>query len=271
MADCAALSGTLLESELFGYVKGAFTGAYTTRKGYFESAHGGTLFLDEIGELPRDLQGKLLRAVQEQVVVKVGDTNQIRVDTRIIAATNRNLVEEVAEKAFREDLFYRLNVVSLTIPPLRERREDIALLAKHFLKQHAARLELSSVPRISQEILDTLSRYDWPGNVRELENAMHRAVVLAEDGRLKMEDILPPKALEQMSWESPFEPGLTFQEVRRRVVRDFTRHYLEKCLRFHRGNITHAAVTLGMRRTSLQRLLRQSGIDGREFRRGDAS
>ena len=175
------------------------------------------------------------------------------------------------KKAFREDLFYRLNVVSLTIPSLRERREDISLLAKHFLKQHAARLNLPKVPRISQEILDVLGRYDWPGNVRELENAIHRAVVLAEDGKLQLENLLPPKTLEAMSWQNPFEPGLSFQEMRRRAVRDFTRHYLEKCLRFHKGNITHAAKTLGMRRTSLQRLLKQSGIDSQGFRKRTAS
>jgi len=271
VADCAALSGTLLESELFGHLKGAFTGAQKTRKGYFESAHEGTLFLDEISELPLNLQGKLLRAVQEQVVVKVGDTAQIKVNTRIIAATNRKLEEEVAKKTFREDLFYRLNVVSLTIPPLRERREDIALLARHFLKQHAARLNLPRVPQISPETLEALVRYDWPGNVRELENATHRAVVLAEDGKLQLENLLPPKTLEAMSWQNPFEPGLSFQEIRRRAVRDFTRHYLEKCLRFHRGNITHAAKTLGIRRTSLQRLLKQSGIDSQGFRKRTAS
>ncbi len=146
VADCAALSGSLLESELFGHLKGAFTGAHTTRKGYFESADHGTLFLDEIGELPLDLQGKLLRAVQERVVARVGDTQQIKVDIRIIAATNRNIEALVAKQAFREDLYYRLNVVAMTIPPLRERREDIPLLATHFLKRQAARLSGSDIP-----------------------------------------------------------------------------------------------------------------------------
>ena len=271
VADCAALSGSLLESELFGHLKGAFTGAHASRKGYFESADRGTLFLDEVGELPLDLQGKLLRAVQEQIVVKVGDTRQIKVDTRIIAATNRNIEELVKSQAFREDLFYRLNVVGLTIPPLRERREDIPLLTKYFLKRHAAQLNLSDLPHISKETLDMMTCYDWPGNVRELENAVNRAVVLAEDGKIEAENLLPQNTLGTRPSVNSFEPGLSFQDMRRQVVRDFTRRYLDQCLRLHYGNITHAARTLGMRRTSLQRLMKQSGLDRQRFRKKTAS
>ena len=266
VTDCAALSGALLESELFGHLKGAFTGANVDRKGYFESADQGTLFLDEIGELPMDLQGKLLRAVQDQVVVKLGSTEQIKVDVRIIAATNSNLDARVAKNRFREDLFYRLNVVNLTIPPLRERREDIPLLVQHFLKRFTAQLNLPEIPSISDEILKMMTVYEWPGNVRELENAIQRAVVLAENGELSLRDLLPPKAMGTISCENPLKPGLTFQDMRRQVVCDFTRQYLESCLRYHKGNITRTAKALRMRRTSLQRLLKQSGLDGRDFR-----
>ena len=266
VTDCAALSGALLESELFGHLKGAFTGASVDRKGYFESADQGTLFLDEVGELPLDLQGKLLRAVQDQVIVRLGSTQQIKVNVRIIAATNSDLEARVAQNEFREDLFYRLNVVNLTIPPLRERREDIPLLAQHFLKRFTAQLSLPDIPSISDETLEMLTIYEWPGNVRELENAIQRAVVLADNRELSLKDLLPPKALGTISCENPLKPGLTFRDMRRQVICDFTRQYLESCLRYHKGNITHTAKALGMRRTSLQRLLKQSGLDGRDFR-----
>lgn len=271
VADCAALSGSLLESELFGHLKGAFTGAHASRKGYFESAHRGTIFLDEVSELPLELQGKLLRAVQEQTIIKVGDTRPVEVDTRIISATNRNLEERVTKRAFREDLFYRLNVVSITIPPLRERREDIPLLVKHFLRRQAALLGLSEIPRISSGTLDMMTWYDWPGNVRELENAVHRAVVLAENGELDVKNLLPNPTNGPVYSTHLLKTGVCFQDLRREVVRDFTRCYLDRVLRHHKGNITRAAQTMGMRRTSLQRLLKQWGVDGRKYRAQDAS
>jgi DNA-binding NtrC family response regulator len=264
VADCAALSNGLLESELFGHMKGAFTGAHETRKGYFETADRGTLFLDEIAELPLNLQGKLLRAVQEQVVCRVGSSQQIKVDVRIIAATNRNLEEMVRQDAFREDLFYRLNVVSLTLPPLKDRKEDLPLLVKHFLKRQAAQLGLNHVPRVRDRTMQMIMEYDWPGNVRELENAIQRGVVLAENGELCFEDLLPSRTLE----ETPlFQTGLSFREMRQQVVRDFTRRYLTDCLRSHDGNVSHAAKALRMRRTSLQKILKDSGLDARGFRK----
>ena len=266
-ADCAALSESLLESELFGHVKGAFTGAHTSRKGYFECANYGTLFLDEVGELPLNVQGKLLRAVQEQSIVKVGDTRQINVDIRIISATNRNLEELVEKQLFREDLFYRLNVVNLNVPSLRERREDIPILTKYFIKRYAAQFNLPFVPRINRDTLDRMTDYDWPGNVRELENAVSRAVILSDDGELRKDHLLPHNGhTTPLSFESLLDSQLAFQDMRREVIREFTRRYLEKCLRLNNGNITKAARSMGMRRTSLQRLIRQSGLDARDFR-----
>ncbi len=268
VADCAALSGSILESELFGHVKGAFTGAHLDRKGYFEKADRGTLLLDEISEVPLDLQGKLLRAVQEQSVVKVGSAEPLRVNTRIIAATNRRLEDLVGQRRFREDLFYRLNVVTLPMPALRDRREDIPLLAGHFLKWYTARLNLDQIS-LPDEILEVMTAYDWPGNVRELENAMQRAVVMAEKGVISIKDVFPSrtgKGPGPPGLSGPLHQDLSFQDMRRQVVRDFTRQYLARTLTDHNGNITNAAKAMGMRRTSLQRLIRQSGLSSREFK-----
>ncbi|MFP4036347.1 MAG: sigma-54-dependent transcriptional regulator [Desulfobacteraceae bacterium] len=266
VADCAALTGSLLESELFGHVKGAFTGAHSERKGYFESAHGGTLFLDEVSELPLDLQGKLLRAVQEHVVVKVGGTRGIKVDTRLIAATNRNLERRVAAGAFREDLFYRLNVVNLTIPPLRERQEEIPVLARHFLKRYSAQLELDKVPRIPNAVMERMTTYEWPGNVRQLENAIQRAIVLSEGGEISLSHLLPKDPLADYRASVPSKPSLSFHQMKHLVLEDFTKRYLREYMKQHRGNVTRAAEALGMRRTSLQRLLRRHGVDSWSFR-----
>lgn len=267
VADCAALSPHLLESELFGHVKGAFTGAHSCRKGYFENAEGGTIFLDEIGELPLELQGKLLRVVQERVIIRVGASEPVEVDVRIIAATNRDLKEQLARKVFRDDLFYRLNIASLTIPPLRARRDDIPLLAKHFLIHWAAQLNCPSVPRISSEILRVLSSYDWPGNVRELENAILRAIVLSDNDELSIHNLLPIRA--EGSIKDPAlisMEGTNFQAMRKQVLYDFTLGYLESALRRHRGNVTQTAMEMGIRRTSLQRMLKQAGLEPRYFR-----
>lgn len=267
VADCAALSGALLDSELFGHVKGAFTSAYTTRRGYFESADRGTIFLDEIAELPLDLQGKLLRAVEENVVFRIGSSDPIKADVRIIAATNKNLEDYVSKGLFRHDLFYRLNVVGLTIPPLRERSEDIPLLIKYFSSRSAALLGLSKLPQMSPEVQNSLTAYDWPGNVRELENAVYRALVLAEDEQLSVHHMLPVSAWGGASHTVSAPAGdKNFKTLRRQVAQDFTKNYLESCLRLYGGNVTLAANALGMRRTSLQRLLKRVGLDAGKFR-----
>ncbi len=266
VADCAALSANLLESELFGHVKGAFSGAHADRKGFFEKAHKGTLFLDEVSELPIDLQGKLLRAVQEQTIVRVGSVKPIKVDVRIISATNRDLEERVREKAFRQDLFFRLNVVALTMPPLRERCEDIPVLAGYFLKRYCAKLNIDSNLFIPDEIMSIMCAYDWPGNVRELENAVQRAAVMAENGNISIEHILPSKPTDVSLPRIDADDALTFQEMRRKVMDDFTRRFLANSLARYDGNITKTAEAMNMRRTSLQRLMKKSGISGKSFR-----
>lgn len=235
---------------------------------HFENAHQGTLFLDEISEVPLDLQGKLLRAVQEQSIVKVGSAEPLRVNTRIIAATNRHLEDLVVQRRFREDLFYRLNVVTLTMPTLRNRREDIPLLAKHFVKWYSARLNLDHII-LPDDILEMLTSYDWPGNVRELENAMQRAVVMADNGVISIGDIFSSSSRKIAAPFNPSDPlnqKMSFRNMRRQVVRNFTRQYLTRTLTNHNGNITRAAKTMDMRRTSLQRLIRQSGLNSREFK-----
>jgi two-component system response regulator PilR (NtrC family) len=186
--NCGAFTETLLESELFGYMKGAFTGAATNKKGLFEVSDKGTLFLDEIGDTSPAMQVKLLRVVQEKTLRRVGGTEEISVDVRVIAATNRNLAEMVAENQFREDLFYRISVIPLELPPLRQRRDDIPLLADHFL----ARLNNSmgkKIDRLSDEALKKIENYDWPGNVRELENAMERAFILETSNELSAQHL----------------------------------------------------------------------------------
>src|SRR5688500_320996 len=182
--NCGALHENLLESELFGHVKGAFTGAVENKTGRFEAAHGGTIFLDEINSMSPKLQVKLLRVLQEREFERVGESRTIRVDVRVIAATNASLEELVEQGQFREDLYYRLNVVPILLPPLRDRREDIPNLARFFLKKYAEQNKLPQSPELSQETVVALKAHDWPGNVRELENAIERLVVLADDGRL---------------------------------------------------------------------------------------
>jgi len=212
--NCGALPESLLESELFGHTKGAFTGAVADKKGHFRSAAGGTLFLDEIGEMPQPLQVKLLRALQEHEVTPVGSSRSEKFDARIVAATNKVLADEVAAGRFREDLYYRLNVIEMTIPPLRERREDIPLLVKHFLSRSAR----GNAAQVSQEATAALVNYDWPGNVRELENAVERAAILCS-GEITPDD-LPPKVKQASGGKIRDTEGFrqTLDEVERRYV-----------------------------------------------------
>jgi transcriptional regulator with GAF, ATPase, and Fis domain len=201
--NCGALAESLLESELFGHVKGAFTGAIDNKTGRFEAAHGGTIFLDEISSMSAKLQVKLLRVLQEKEFERVGESRTIRVDTRVVAATNQLLTDEITANRFREDLYYRLNVWPIFLPPLRERREDVPRLAQHFLERHAEAHQVDS-PDLTREILSLLTNYDWPGNVRELENYMERAVVLAS-GRCLTPEMLTPPGRTERRWQ-PIKP-----------------------------------------------------------------
>jgi DNA-binding NtrC family response regulator len=245
--NCAAIPKELMESELFGHVKGSFTGAIADKKGKFELADGGSIFLDEIADLDISLQAKILRALQEREFERVGGTQPIRVNIRLIAATNKDLSRAMKEGTFREDLFYRLSVIPLRIPPLRERKEDIPVLAEHFLKRYAQENE-KEIKGISPQAMQALLAYDWPGNVRELENCMERAVVMAEVDRIRLADL--PLALQNGQVEE--EP--TPQEGSRnlislqlgRTLREVEREYILRTLKEMGGNRTRAAEVLGI-------------------------
>lgn len=249
VVNCAALTETLIESELFGHEKGAFTGAVSQSKGKFEIAERGTVFLDEIGELPLPTQSKLLRVLQERELNRVGNPRPIKINVRIIAATNRNLEEEVRQGRFRTDLFYRLNVVSITLPSLRNRREDIKLLAEYFLQKFNIKCN-RRVDRISFEAMACLMDYDWPGNIRELENAIERAVVLGLSDVIVPED-LPDALLDGASMDG-VKQTTQFHDSIREAKRQLILRALEQCA----GNHAEAAKALGLNRTYLHRLIR---------------
>jgi Nif-specific regulatory protein len=279
--NCGALTGTLLESELFGHVKGSFTGAIRDKVGRFEAADGGTIFLDEIGTLEPQLQVKLLRVLQEREFERVGDTLTLKVDVRVIAATNVDLQEQVAKSAFREDLFYRLNVVSVYLPPLRNRREDIPRLIDHFLDKYNA-LNERRLRRISRDVLNVLLRYPWPGNVRELENAIERAVVLSNDEDFT-EDLMPlsvrmfaaqrrtnqssesletltKRVAEQSVVDYELREGEIYQLVFDQIEHALIERALSKC----NGVKTKAADFLGINRNTLNKKVKELGIEARD-------
>jgi DNA-binding NtrC family response regulator len=266
--NCAALPSELIESELFGHEKGAFTGAAARRQGKFEQADGGTLFLDEIGDMSANVQAKLLRALEERRIERLGSNDSIPVDVRIVSATHRPLEQEITAGNFRADLFYRLRVVTIEIAPLRERREDIPLLAETFLRNAAEHYELPVRP-IGQGALRRLLEYNWPGNVRELKNTIDRAVILAEGDELSARD-LPEEITAGLSGQaegSESENGglrVPFTADFREDRREFERRYITRCLEHTQGNVTRAAEILGMHRQSLQHKLRQLGL-GRRY------
>ncbi len=249
--NCGALSEGVLESELFGHEKGSFTGATSRRKGKLELADGGTLFLDEIGEIPPKVQVELLRALEDHTITRVGGVQEIPVDFRVVCATNRDLEEAVREGTFRQDLYYRINVFQIDIPPLRERREDIMPIAEHFLKKFAAAMG-RRVTGFSPEARELLMQYDWPGNVRELANAVERALVVCHEGEIKPE-FLPIRP--QGSASEPEPDDLSLQAVERR--------HILKVLELEDFNITHAAKRLGIDRVTLYNKMRKYGIERR--------
>ena len=265
--NCGALPQELVESELFGHAKGSFTGAVGPKPGLFEEADGGTIFLDEIGELPLAVQVKLNRALQEKEIRRVGDTRAQPVDVRVIAATHRDLRAEVAAGRFREDLFYRLNVFPVRLPPLRERREDVQALAAHFLEKHARALR-RPVTSIDPDALQALAGHAWPGNVRELENAVERAVALAAGASIALADLpeeiraggpggAPAELLARMPYKEAVE-----------LARDrVSREYLAALMREQEGNVTRAAAHAGMERESLHRLLKRFGVRSEDFKK----
>ena len=261
--DCASLPENLLESELFGHEKGAFTGAATAKKGLMEAAHRGTLFLDELGELPLALQVKLLRALQERQIRQVGGTRQIDVDIRIVSATNRDLRALVAEGKFREDLYYRVNVIDIALPPLRERSDDIELLATHFLRKHARGPQVTA-KGFEPEAMIALETYSWPGNVRELQNVIERACALAEGEMITLAEL--PAHLRTPAGEAgrPLRTDsankLTLKEARERWVGQLEGAYMANLLKQAGGNVSEAARNAGVDRKTLRHLLTKHGV-----------
>jgi len=253
--NCAALSETLIESELFGHEKGSFTGAFSQKKGRLELAEGGTVFLDEIGELTYTLQSKLLRVLQEREFERVGGTKEIRADLRFIAATNRNLNEDVKSKRFREDLFYRLNVVTIEMPPLRQRMEDIPLLATFFAARYAEKTS-KRIMGISPEARESLLSYDWPGNVRELENVIERAVIIGNSDLIRPEDL--PEGIVESSEGNSSPSGF------REAVREAKRKLIREAVQEAGGNYAEAARRLGIHPNNIHRLVRSVEMNRRE-------
>jgi DNA-binding NtrC family response regulator len=250
--DCGSLAETLLESELFGHVRGAFTGAVANKKGLFEEADGGTCFLDEVGDISLGMQAKLLRVLQEHEIKRVGGTEPTKIDVRIVAATNKNLEDLVGEKKFREDLFYRLNVVAIHLPPLRERAEDVPLLARHFLRKYSEENQ-KNISQISPDALDLLSAYHWPGNVRELENVIERSVTLTRHSVILPEDLprrIRAEKKEDLSKTLPSHISLS----------ELEKLYIQKILEETGGNKKKAAEILGIDRRTLYRMAARHGL-----------
>jgi two-component system response regulator HydG len=249
--NCAAISETLLESELFGHVRGAFTGAVSARKGLFEEANGGTFFFDEISETPLSFQAKLLRAIQEGEIRRLGDSRVLKVDARIIAATNQELQEAIAEKRFRQDLYYRLNVARFILPPLRDRREDVPLLVDHFLEKCVRKVGRRA--ELGEGVLDYLVRYEFIGNVRELENMIEQGVALAENGVIRLEDVIP---LDSVS--KGHKPRA---KVMQDVIDEAETEAILEALREVQGNRERAAEMLGLSATTLWRKMKRLRIE----------
>ncbi|MEZ4250343.1 MAG: sigma-54 dependent transcriptional regulator [Polyangiales bacterium] len=263
--NCAALPPDLLESELFGHVRGAFTSATRDKEGLVAAAEGGTLFLDEIGDAPLSVQAKLLRVLQERTYLPVGATRERRADVRVVAATNRDLAADIAAGRFREDLFYRLHVVPLHVPPLRERREDILPLAELFLRRASEKHDLGRI-RLSPDALGAMRVHDWPGNVRELANVVEAAALLATEGVVELAHL--EAATPRPSAPTSFEPRLDTDELppMADARQRFDRAYLCEVLRRTRGNVSAAARLAGRNRTDFHDLLKRHGVDASEFR-----
>jgi transcriptional regulator with PAS, ATPase and Fis domain len=267
--NCAAIPSNLLESELFGHEKGAFTGAVKAKRGRLELADRGTLFLDEIGEMPKELQVKILRVLEEQKFQRVGGTEDIEVDNRIIAATNKDLKQAVEAGTFRDDLYYRLNVITIPIPPLRERKEDIPLLVEHFLMKHREVLK-KEITGVSEKALQLLMNYPWPGNVRELENALIRAMVLCHSDCIGINDLSEELQREDKEEEARIpahkqELKRMKKEAQQKIKEEMEKKFALEALRQGEGNIQRSAAKVGMDRRQFQNLIKKYGISKTDF------
>jgi len=260
VVNCAAIPENLIESELFGYKAGAFTGAASDKKGLFLAADKGTLFLDEIGDIPLPIQAKLLRVLQEDEVKRLGDHNNIKIDVRILAATHRDLEELVKKGLFREDLYYRLNVIQIAVPPLRSRREDILLLANHFIRLSNNKSGTKKIS-LNPEIIEVFKQYSWPGNIRELENVIERIGVLGQGAQgITLKD-LPSKMIEEGFYDSSDEAShiydLKYNEAKKRALHHFNRSYIMNLLEKVEGNISQASDLAGMDRSNFKKIIRK--------------
>jgi DNA-binding NtrC family response regulator len=267
--NCAAIPSNLLESELFGHEKGAFTGAIKTKKGRLELADQGTLFLDEIGEMPKELQVKILRVLEEQKFQRVGGTQDVEVDNRVIAATNKDLKQAVEAGAFRDDLFYRLNVITISIPPLRERKEDIPLLVDYFLEKHRKMFKSRAVG-VNDEALKLLAEYPWPGNVRELENTLVRAMILCGADLIQPGDL--PEGMGREEIKEELKPPVDREELKQmkkiaqqKAKEEIEKRFIIEALKQGGGNVMRSAEMVGMDRRQFQNLLRKYGISRKDF------
>lgn len=291
--NCAAIPADLLENELFGHEKGAYTGAHVEQKGKFELADGGTLFLDEIGDMPMQIQAKVLRAIQEQIIERLGGSRSVKVDVRLIAATNKNLEDEIAAKRFREDLFYRLNVINIIMPSLRERNGDIALLVKHFVSHYSQKLSKKE-PVFTYRAMELMKKYYWPGNVRQLQNTIERVLVLCESPNVDSCDLVqigalkdagellggpgqsksgpekrwPEKASDTITafYELADIERLSFHEAQKTIVELFERDYITRALRRNSGNVMRTSQQIGLNRAHLYEKLKNLKIDVEQFK-----
>jgi DNA-binding NtrC family response regulator len=268
VVNCPAVPENILESELFGYRKGAFTHATQNKIGMFQEAHGGTIFLDEIGDITNPIQTKLLRVLQEKEIRPLGDTKSIQVDVRVVASTNRNLEEKIRYGEFREDLYYRLNVLPIVLPPLRERREDIPPLVDHLLAKRSAELGKPS-KTVSPELMDLFLKHPWEGNVRQLENIVLRGILFAPREQIRPEDVgfgrIPVRVAPVV--ESGLQP-FPYRQAKEDALRRFHAEYLENLLQATRGNVSQAAQLCGLERQGLQQIMRRYGIRAEDYRRG---
>lgn len=263
--NCPALPENILESELFGYRRGAFTNAAADKKGLFEEADGSTIFLDEIGDLSLSLQTKLLRVLQEKEIKPLGDSKSLKIDVRFIASTNRDLKEKMESGKFREDLFYRLEVTTLTMPPLRERKEDIPLLTEHFLKKAADELG-SPAKKITPEAMNALLDRQWAGNIRELENTIRRLTALVPESTIPVDSLSLPEP-HPMTESKILDLSQPYNLLKEKAVEEFTTAYVTSLLEKSKGNVTSAAQMGGLTRQSLQKIIKRCGIDTAQFRK----
>jgi DNA-binding NtrC family response regulator len=264
--NCTAIPEQIIESELFGHVKGAFTGAWKDKRGLVDEANQGTLFLDEIGDLSMVIQAKLLRLLQEGEYKPVGGLRTKHADVRFVVATNHDLGQLIAEKRFREDLFYRLDVITLKLPPLSERRDDIALLVHHFFEKYS-KLNRKEIREIEPKAMSMLMAREWPGNVRQLENVIERGVILCQSERIRLEDLMPERTdTRPVSYFNEAIYGLPFKEAKQAVIKAFHQQYIQAVLQQNRGNISRAAEQAGLQRQYLHRIMKHEKIDAEGFK-----